>query len=137
MPELLDEPLPLVLDLLAAEDDAPGPQSMLRFVADEPVVPAVPAVPGDVPVPVLPVPAEVPAPPVLVCAIAAVPSVSAAIETAVRRRRLIDCSSLPLQSSPGRASLDAVEETRARCRSFPMSQGVDVLFRQPGGARRA
>jgi len=94
MPELLDAPLPLV-DLLLAEDDAPGPQSMLRFVADEPVVPAVPAVPGVVPVPVLPVPAAVPAPPPLVCAIAAVPIVSAAIETAVRRRRLIDCSSLP------------------------------------------
>jgi len=94
LPLVLDEPLPLV-DLLLAEDDAPGPQSMLWLVADEPVVPAVPAVPGVVPVPVLPVPADVPAPPLLVCAIAVPPIVSAAIATAVRRRRLIDCSSLP------------------------------------------
>jgi hypothetical protein len=83
-PEL---PLPLALEpglLVSAE--LPGPQSLLDVPLDGPDI--------ELLVPVL-VPDFPLVPPVvlLVCAIAAVPSVSAMIDAAVRRRRFIRCPS--------------------------------------------
>jgi hypothetical protein len=83
----LELALPLALEpglLVAAE--LPGPQSLLDMPLDGPDI--------ELLVPVL-VPDFPLVPPVvlLVCAIAAVPSVSAMIDAAVRRRRFIRCPS--------------------------------------------
>lgn len=91
---LLVVPLLLAPGLLAAELLLPGGQSLLDRPREAPDVPDVAPVLLPVVVPLVPalVPDLLPAPVVLlVCAIAAVPRVSATIEAAVRRRRFIRC----------------------------------------------
>jgi hypothetical protein len=95
MPLLLPLVVPLLAPgLFAAELPLPGGQSLLDRPRDAPEVsPAL--LPVVVPLPLVPalvpdLPPVVPVVP-LVCAIAAVPRVSAMIETAVRRRRFIRC----------------------------------------------
>lgn len=84
LPSVFAVPLLLVLEprLLLLDAEPFGPQSGFAM---EPVVPDIELVPDFAPAPVL-----VPALPLLlVCAMAAPPSVSAMTETAVRRRRFI------------------------------------------------
>ncbi|HKW55253.1 MAG TPA: hypothetical protein VJO12_16290 [Stellaceae bacterium] len=92
---LLVEPAPALLEpgLLAAAL-LPGGQSLLDMLCEVPdVEPLVPALVPDLP-PVAPVV-------LLVCAIAALPSVSAMIEAAVRRRRFIRCPPCECCAPPG------------------------------------
>jgi len=110
MPLLLLVPLllPLLPGLLAAEPLLPGGQSLLDRPRDVPEV--APALLPVMPLPL--VPALVPdlplvVPVLLVCAIAAVPKVSAMIETAVRRRRFIRCPPFEKRRPVGRKALEA------------------------------
>ena len=103
-------PLPLAPGLFEAELP-PGPQSfdMLREAPDvEPLVSA--------PVPDLPL--VVPVVP-LVCAIAAVPRVSARIEAAVRRRRFIRCPPCEKRRPAGPKSPEALTVNRRPWRHVP------------------
>src|SRR6185437_529009 len=107
MPLLLLVPL-LLPGLLAAEPLLPGGQSLLDRPRDVPEV--APALLPVMPLPL--VPALVPdlplvVPVLLVCAIAAVPKVSAMIETAVRRRRFIRCPPFEKRRPVGRKALEA------------------------------
>ena len=103
--------------LLAAELLLPGAQSLLDMLPDVPdevpdVVPLVPALVPEV-VPLVPaLVSDLPvAPPVvlLVCAMAAVPRVSAMIEAAVRRRRFIRCPPCEKSRSAGREALGTLD----------------------------
>jgi hypothetical protein len=115
MPLLLLEFGLLVVPLLApglleAEVLLPGGQSLLDMPREVPAVPEV--APALLPVVVPLVPALVPdllsAPVVvLVCAIAAVPTVSARIEAAVRRRRFIRCPPCEKRRPAGQKALEA------------------------------
>ena len=99
MPLLLLLLVPLLAPgLFSAELLLPGGQSldMLREAPD--VEPLVPALVPDLP-PVVPVV-------LLVCAIAAVPRVSAMIEAAVRRRRFIRCPPFEKRRPAGRKALE-------------------------------
>ena len=105
---LLVVPLPLAPGLLDAEALLPGGQSLLDRPREVPAAPEV--APALLPV----VPALVPdllsAPVVvLVCAIAAVPTVSARIEAAVRRRRFIRCPPCEKRRPAGRKALEALD----------------------------
>jgi hypothetical protein len=102
---LLLVPLLLAPGLLAAELLLPGGQSLLDRPREAPDVPDVAPVLLPVVVPLVPalVPDLLPAPVVLlVCAIAAVPRVSATIEAAVRRRRFIRCPPCECGAPAGR-----------------------------------
>jgi hypothetical protein len=108
--------LPLLLDPVLFEAEPPGPQSILLAPDIEPAVPAL--VPDFPLVPVLPVP--------LVCAMAAVPRVSARIEAAVRRRRFIRFP--PLRSDVLRArARDAWSANRGCDGMFPVIRKVERL----------
>jgi hypothetical protein len=107
---LLVVPL-LAPGLLEAEALLPGGQSLLDRPREAPAVPEV--APALLPVVVPLVPALVPdllsAPVVvLVCAIAAVPTVSARIEAAVRRRRFIRCPPCESGASAGQKAREAL-----------------------------
>ena len=109
---LLVVPLPLAPGLLEADALPPGGQSLLDRPREAPDAPEV--APELLPVGVLLVPALVPdllsAPVVvLVCAIAAVPTVSARIEAAVRRRRFIRCPPCEKRRPAGRKALEALD----------------------------
>jgi hypothetical protein len=96
MPLLLLVPLPAPGLFSAELLLLPGGQSldMLREAPD--VEPLVPALVPDLPPVVL-----------LVCAIAAVPRVSATIDAAVRRRRFIRCPPIEKRRPAGRNALEA------------------------------
>lgn len=131
----LVEPLLPAPGLFAAELLLPGGQSLLDRPRDVPeVAPAL--LPVVVPLPLVPalVPDLPPVVPVvlLVCAIAAVPRVSAMIETAVRRRRFIRCPPFEKRRLAGGTPWRQVTVNRGLRRHVPINPESG-----PAGARHA
>lgn len=130
VPLLLLVPLLLAPGLLAAELLLPGGQSLLDRPREAPDVPDVAPVLLPVVVPLVPalVPGLLPAPVVLlVCAIAAVPSVSATIEAAVRRRRFIRCPPCECGAPAGRKAPGGASRLTAGCvELFPVILKVEL-----------
>jgi hypothetical protein len=121
---LLLMPVPVLLvpllapGVLEAELLPPGGQSLLDRPREAPDVPDVAPALLPVVVPLVPalVPDLLPAPVVLlVCAIAAVPRVSATIDAAVRRRRFIRCPPCECGAPAGRKALGDAHRLTAGC----------------------